>query len=321
MTSSYTTNKKIEKPANGDFNNTWSTPVNNDWDIIDRAFGGQTLLNAVAVSGTVTLTATQYQAPIIVISGALTANINYQLPSGIGGYWFIFNNTSGSYSILFSSAGGGSTVTLAQGVTTAVICDGTNVGRADTNIPAAAGSPTQVQYNSGGQLAASSNFVFDGTGVSIGGIATPARKLDVAGAGRFLQDAAATSGAVVLRQNSGDTVGGFIQWVNNANTTEKGWMVVDTSSNMIFATGSVEAMRVTSAGRVGIGTSAPSTALQVNGTVTATAVAATTFATTNYSIVESGGYIYIKNGSTNICRIDSSGNAIFKGNVTAYGSI
>jgi hypothetical protein len=168
MVSSYTPNKRIEKPANGDYNNTWSTPVNSDWDIIDRAFGGTTSLNAVAASGTVALTVNQYQAPIIAITGALTANVNYQLPAGVGGFWFIFNNTSGSFSILFSSAGGGSTVTLAQGRTTAVICDGTNVGLADTSIPSAGGSTTQVQYNLSGQLAGSSGFVFDGTNVGIG---------------------------------------------------------------------------------------------------------------------------------------------------------
>lgn len=102
---------------------------------------------------------------------------------------------------------------------------------------------------------------------------TPGCKFDVYGRGRFMQDAAATTGAITLRQNVGDTVGGFIQWVNNAVSTEKGWLVVDTSSNMIFATGSTERMRITSAGSVGIGTNSPSTALQVNGTVTATTFA------------------------------------------------
>jgi hypothetical protein len=133
MASSYTTNKNIEKPANGDYNNTWSVPVNSDWDIIDRAFGGTTSLNAVGASGTLTLTTTQYQAPIIAITGALTANVNYQLPAGVGGFWYIFNNTSGAFSILFSSAGGGSTVTLPQGFTVAVISDGTNIGLGTTN--------------------------------------------------------------------------------------------------------------------------------------------------------------------------------------------
>jgi hypothetical protein len=173
-----------------------------------------------------------------------------------------------------------------------------------------------------------------GGNVGIG--ATPGCKLDVYGRGRFMQDAAATTGAVTIRQNVGDTVGGFIQWVNNAVSSEKGWLTVDTSSNMIFGPNSAEAMRITSAGRVGIGTTTPATALQVNGTVTATTFAgagtsltgtassltvgtatnATNLVTTNFSIVESGGYIYIKNGATNICRIDSSGNAIFRGDVT-----
>jgi hypothetical protein len=173
-----------------------------------------------------------------------------------------------------------------------------------------------------------------GGNVGIGMV--PDVKLDVFGRGRFMQDTVATTGAVVIRQNVGNTVPGYIQWVDNGASTEKGWMVVDTSSNMIFAPNSSESVRFTSTGRVGIGTTTPSTALQVNGTVTATTFAgagtsltgtassltvgtatnATNLVTTNFSIVESGGYIYIKNGATNICRIDSSGNAIFRGDVT-----
>lgn len=138
MVSTFTTNKRIEKPATGDYPNTWSTPVNSDWDIIDRAFGGSTTLNAVLASGNVLLTPTQYQAPIVAITGSQTANINYQLPASVGGFWFIFNNTTqgagGPHAITLSSlTGGGSSVVLARGVTTAVICDGTNVGFANTS--------------------------------------------------------------------------------------------------------------------------------------------------------------------------------------------
>ena len=79
---------------------------------------------------------------------------------------------------------------------------------------------------------------------------TPVVSLDVAGRGRFLQNVAATSGAIVLRQATGDTEGSFIQWVNNANTAEKGWIHIDTSSNMKFATVSTERMRITSAGAI-----------------------------------------------------------------------
>ena len=43
-------------------------------------------------------------------------------------------------------------------------------------------------------------------------------------------------------------------------------------------------------------------------------------ATTNFSIVESGGKLYFKYGATNIASLDSSGNFIALANVTAYGT-
>jgi hypothetical protein len=273
MVSSYTPNKRIEKPANGDYNNTWSTPVNSDWDIIDRAFGGTTTLNAVAASGTVALTANQYQAPIVAITGALTANVNYQLPAGVGGFWFVFNNTSGSFSILFSSAGGGSTITLAQGRTTAVICDGTNVGLANTSVPSAAGSTTQVQYNLSGQLAGSSGFVFDGSGNVGIGTATPEAKLDMTGGQVTRGDA---SGYVYFAPKIGTTPFGvnydrFEIRVDPGNpvtilgNTHGGTGV---ARALAFLAGTDERMRITAAGNVGIGQTNPASKLDVNGVLT-----------------------------------------------------
>jgi hypothetical protein len=161
---SYTPNKNLIKPASGEFPNAWAAPVNDDWDFIDRAFGGTTTLNAVSPTGTVTLTDIQYRAPIIIISGASPANTNYRLPAGVGGFWYIFNNSTGTSTITFSSAGGGGTVTLERGRTTAVICDatvgGVGVGLADTTPPAAAGSTTQVQFNSAGALGADANLTW-----------------------------------------------------------------------------------------------------------------------------------------------------------------
>lgn len=41
----------------------------------------------------------------------------------------------------------------------------------------------------------------------------------------------------------------------------------------------------------------------------------------SYSVFESGGFLYFRFGSTNIARLDSSGNLIVTGSVQAYGSI
>lgn len=43
--------------------------------------------------------------------------------------------------------------------------------------------------------------------------------------------------------------------------------------------------------------------------------------TSNFSIVESGGVLFIKYGATNIAKIDSSGNFTTLANVTAYGTV
>jgi len=47
---------------------------------------------------------------------------------------------------------------------------------------------------------------------------------------------------------------------------------------------------------------------------------ATNVVTAAFSVVESGGKLYFKNGSTNIASLDSSGNFIALANVTAYGT-
>jgi len=137
MTSSYTTNKNLEKPANGDYVNTWSSPVNNDWDAIDAAFGGTTAINAVGASGTVVLTSTQYRPPNLSITGALTANVNYQIPAGVGGIWSVYNGTSGSFTITISSGGAGTSQLVTQGTRLMVVSDGTNISIADTTLNAA----------------------------------------------------------------------------------------------------------------------------------------------------------------------------------------
>ena len=65
MVSTYTTNKSLEKPGNGDYVDTWNVPVNSDMDVIDQAFGGVTNLNSTA--GSATLTSTQYRSLIIIL--------------------------------------------------------------------------------------------------------------------------------------------------------------------------------------------------------------------------------------------------------------
>ena len=133
MASSYTTNKSLEKPANGDYVNTWNVPVNGDMDVIDQAFGGTTSLNAT--SGSATLTATQYRSLILAVSGAMSANVIYTIPSGVGGQWIVYNSTTdasgGPWTITFASAGGGTSVVVPRSTRMVIVSDGTNISKLD----------------------------------------------------------------------------------------------------------------------------------------------------------------------------------------------
>ena len=213
MTSSYTTNKRLEKPANGDYVNTWSSPVNNDWDYIDSAFGGITSLNAVGASGTVTLTATQYRPPNISISGLLTANVIYSLPSTVGGIWTVNNNTTGAFTVTFASAGGGTSVVLPQGYRTLVVSDGTNVVNAYTFPLAAAGSNTQVQFNNNGYLSAAAALTWDGSYLNSPGI-----KISGSTSGAVGIIAPAIAGSTVYTLPSSDGTTGQVLTTNGSGS-------------------------------------------------------------------------------------------------------
>lgn len=127
MASTFTTSKHLEKPANGDYVDDWDVPVNADWDAIDVVFGGSTAINVVGISGTTTLTFTQYRPQYFIFSGLLTANVNYQLPTGVGGAWTLLNLTTGAFTVTFSSAGGGTSVLAPRNSYLNVRSDGTNI--------------------------------------------------------------------------------------------------------------------------------------------------------------------------------------------------
>lgn len=137
MASSFTTNKNIEKPGYNDYaaNPTgWSGPVNADWDIIDRAFGG--VLGKSTTGGTTNLTITETQNLVIVISGALASNAIFTLPLNtaltgiVGGQWIVKNATTGSFSLAISpTSGGGTSVIISQGSIETIFSDGTNVSK------------------------------------------------------------------------------------------------------------------------------------------------------------------------------------------------
>jgi hypothetical protein len=133
MTSTFTANKAIEQPSSGSYDDTWATPVNNDWGIIDTAFGGLTTISVTGLTpGNQLLSLAQYQPPNIVFTGTLGEAMQWYFPQGVGGTWSIFNSTSGPYTLVLANDTPGRLVTVPQGTRAFIISDGTNVDLAQT---------------------------------------------------------------------------------------------------------------------------------------------------------------------------------------------
>lgn len=139
MPSSYTTNNGIEKPATGEQNGTWGTTANTDFDLIDTALDGVVTLSLTGTTHALAITdgaASDGRNRILLCTGALAANNTITLtPNDAEKYFFVYNNTTGGFSVIIAQGGGsGSTVTIANGYWAIVRCDGTGTNANVTRV-------------------------------------------------------------------------------------------------------------------------------------------------------------------------------------------
>lgn len=111
------------------------------------AFAFTQLVKSVAGGVDVTLTSAECANKLMTFTGLLTANINV-IVTNTASVYYIFNNTSGSFTLTVKTAAGAG-VSIEQGTHDVSVCDGTNVYRAVTNTAAttafgagSAGSPS-----------------------------------------------------------------------------------------------------------------------------------------------------------------------------------
>lgn len=239
MVSAYTTNKNLEKPGNGDYVDTWNIPVNSDMDVIDAAFGGTTSLNATG--GSANLTDTQYQKLALNITGAMSANATYTIPSGVGGTWVVRNATTdasgGPWTITIASGGGGSNVVVLRGKSTMVWSDGTNIRAVEENI-SSIGTVTSVDVSGG-----TTGLTTSGGPITTNGTITIAGILNVANGGTGANTSTGT-GSVVL-QNAPTITGNAV--FSGANVNFSGNTVTMSGSGAIKLPTGTTAQRPTPA--------------------------------------------------------------------------
>jgi hypothetical protein len=124
----YTTNKQIIKPNNGEYPNTWNVPVNTDWDIIDKAFGSAFEVDVTSSDATPNAEACQNQR--IDVTGFPSPATRYvSFPATIGGMWVVNNKSNGT--IRVTVVGSASYLVLTTTKKALIFSDGVNASFAD----------------------------------------------------------------------------------------------------------------------------------------------------------------------------------------------
>lgn len=133
----YTTNSGIKKIATGDESGTWGTSTNTNFDIIDRIAAG---VGSITLSGTThTLTtsdgtASDGQYHVLLLGGSPSGtNTITVAPNDTKRMYFVKNNSG--QSAVFSQ-GSGANVTVANGASAIIYCDGAGSGAAVVDLGA-----------------------------------------------------------------------------------------------------------------------------------------------------------------------------------------
>lgn len=120
-----TANKGYTLPVVGGDIGTWGNELNNNLTILDNNLGG--VSSYALTNSNVTVTNSQAQNLVQKLTGTLTNNVNFILPS-LQGFYIIQNNTAGAYQVtVFTTASGSYGFPVAQGVSQQIWTDGTNV--------------------------------------------------------------------------------------------------------------------------------------------------------------------------------------------------
>lgn len=136
MPSSYTTNGGLERIATGEQSGTWGNTTNTNFDIVDRLTSGVGTIDLSSSGAAHTLTTvngtlSDGMYKVLVLSGATEACTITVSPNDAEKLYFIDNNSG--YACTFSQ-GSGANVTVSNGDTAIVYCNGVGSASAVVNL-------------------------------------------------------------------------------------------------------------------------------------------------------------------------------------------
>jgi hypothetical protein len=238
MASTYSPNLRIELIGNGEQSNTWGTTTNtNLGTLIEQAISG--LVSVDVTAGNVTLTSLngasdQSRQMIIVATGTPGVTRTITAPA-VNKVYIVYNNSNAALSFI---ASGGTGVSLSVGAKKLIYCDGTNFVEAINSVAITSGSINGTTIGA--------------TAASTGAFTTLSASSTVSGTGFSTYLA------------SPPAIGGTTAAAGKFTTLE--YTGTLTGSTGILNIGSGQVYKDAS-GNVGIGTSAPSSVLNVKSSV------------------------------------------------------
>jgi len=133
----YTTNGGITKIATGDESGTWGNTTNLNFDILDRLTNGVGLITLSGTTHTLTtsdgaLSDGQYR--VLVLAGSPSGTNTITVAPNDSQKFYVVKNNSGQSAVF--SQGSGANVTVANGNTAFIYCDGAGSGAAVVDLTA-----------------------------------------------------------------------------------------------------------------------------------------------------------------------------------------
>jgi len=248
MPSTYTANAGIELPANGEQSATWGNTVNDNMNIIDRLTNG---VGAITLSGTThTLTTTDGTASdghynVLVLGGSPSGTNTVTISPNDAQHVYIVKNGSGQTATF--TQGSGANVSVLNGTTKIIYCDGAGSGAVVTDVTGSLDLGSLIIGGTAVTSTAAEINVLDG----IPGTLTATELGYVDGVTSAIQtqiDAKAPSASPTLTTPTLTT-----PTLTSAVTITGGtqsWTVVAAGVNLTFAYNGVNVLRVDSSGNL-----------------------------------------------------------------------
>ena len=245
MSSQYTTSLKIQEIGNGEQSGIWGSTTNTNWQLIEQAVAGVqtiTMANANYTLSNLNGLSDEARNMVLVVTG--TNNTTYQVIAPlVPKMYVVTNNTSGGNAITIG-ASTGSIITIPNGTTAQVYCDGST-------------GFYSAQTGSAGNFTVNGNLTVTGNQVDVGSFS--AVSISVSGAATF-----ATSPTAPTPSNGDNST--------KLATTAFVYSAVPTLGTM--ATQNASAVAITG-GSIDATTIGASTAAGINGTtITGTTITA-----------------------------------------------